>query len=68
VKIGIVCPYSWDVPGGVQFHIRDLADHLIRLGHDVSVLAPAETRRRCRRTSSPPGGRCPCRTTVPWHG
>jgi phosphatidyl-myo-inositol alpha-mannosyltransferase len=42
VKIGIVCPYSWDVPGGVQFHIRDLADHLIRLGHEVSVLAPAD--------------------------
>jgi len=42
VKIGIVCPYAWDVPGGVQFHIRDLADHLIRLGHDVSVLAPAD--------------------------
>ncbi|WP_411106477.1 glycosyltransferase family 4 protein [Streptomyces sp. cmx-4-9] len=42
MKIGIVCPYSWDVPGGVQFHIRDLAEHLIRLGHAVSVLAPAD--------------------------
>ncbi|MFC9237790.1 glycosyltransferase family 4 protein [Streptomyces decoyicus] len=42
MKIGIVCPYAWDVPGGVQFHIRDLADHLIRLGHEVSVLAPAD--------------------------
>ncbi|GGK07461.1 GDP-mannose-dependent alpha-(1-2)-phosphatidylinositol mannosyltransferase [Streptomyces camponoticapitis] len=42
MNIGIVCPYSWDVPGGVQFHIRDLADHLIRLGHEVSVLAPAD--------------------------
>jgi phosphatidylinositol alpha-mannosyltransferase len=42
LRIGIVCPYSWDVPGGVQFHIRDLAEHLIRLGHQVSVLAPAD--------------------------
>ncbi|MEU6993414.1 glycosyltransferase family 4 protein [Streptomyces sp. NPDC046465] len=42
MKVGIVCPYSWDVPGGVQFHIRDLAEHLIRLGHEVSVLAPAD--------------------------
>ncbi|MFI9274719.1 glycosyltransferase family 4 protein [Kitasatospora sp. NPDC052896] len=42
MKIGIVCPYDWDVPGGVQFHIRDLAEHLIELGHKVSVLAPAE--------------------------
>jgi phosphatidylinositol alpha-mannosyltransferase len=42
VKIGIVCPYAWDVPGGVQFHVRDLAAHLIGLGHEVSVLAPAD--------------------------
>ncbi|WP_030560436.1 glycosyltransferase family 4 protein [Streptomyces aureocirculatus] len=42
MKVGIVCPYSWDVPGGVQFHIRDLAEHLVRLGHEVSVLAPAD--------------------------
>ena len=46
LKIGIVCPYSWDTPGGVQNHIRDLAEFLIASGHDVSVLAPAidETR------------------------
>jgi phosphatidylinositol alpha-mannosyltransferase len=42
VRIGIVCPYAWDVPGGVQFHVRDLAEHLIGLGHEVSVLAPAD--------------------------
>jgi len=41
LKIGIVCPYSWDTPGGVQNHIRDLAEFLIASGHDVSVLAPA---------------------------
>ncbi|MBP3223163.1 MAG: glycosyltransferase family 4 protein [Actinomycetaceae bacterium] len=40
MKIGIACPYSWDVPGGVQFHIRDLALELIRRGHKVSVIAP----------------------------
>lgn len=42
MRVGLVCPYSFDAPGGVQFHIRDLAEHLIGLGHDVSVLAPAE--------------------------
>jgi phosphatidylinositol alpha-mannosyltransferase len=42
MRIGIVCPYSLDVPGGVQFHVRDLAETLIGLGHEVSVLAPAE--------------------------
>ena len=41
LKIGIVCPYSWDTPGGVQNHIRDLAEFLIQAGHEVSVLAPA---------------------------
>jgi phosphatidyl-myo-inositol alpha-mannosyltransferase len=42
VRIGIVSPYSFEVPGGVQNHIRDLAEALITLGHDVSVLAPAD--------------------------
>ncbi|MEU3710062.1 glycosyltransferase family 4 protein [Streptomyces catenulae] len=42
MRIGIVCPYAWDVPGGVQFHIRDLAEHLLSRGHHVSVLAPAD--------------------------
>jgi phosphatidyl-myo-inositol alpha-mannosyltransferase len=42
VRIGIVSPYSFDVPGGVQNHIVDLAEALIGLGHEVSVLAPAD--------------------------
>jgi phosphatidylinositol alpha-mannosyltransferase len=42
VRIGIVCPYSWDVPGGVQQHVRDLAETLIELGHDISVITPAD--------------------------
>lgn len=41
LRIGIVCPYGWDAPGGVQAHIRDLAEYLIDHGHTVSVLAPA---------------------------
>ena len=36
----MVCPYGWDTPGGVQSHIRDLAEHLIEEGHYVSVLTP----------------------------
>ncbi len=42
MKIGIVCPYTWAVPGGVQQHIRDLAEALIELGHTVSVISPAD--------------------------
>jgi phosphatidylinositol alpha-mannosyltransferase len=41
-RVGIVCPDSFDVPGGVQFHVRDLAEALIDRGHSVSVLAPAD--------------------------
>lgn len=41
LRVGIVCPYSWDFPGGVQNHVRDLAEFLISNGHYVEVLAPA---------------------------
>ena len=41
-RIGIVCPYSWDVPGGVRSHVADLALTLQSKGYEVSVLAPVE--------------------------
>jgi phosphatidylinositol alpha-mannosyltransferase len=40
LNIGIVCPYGWDAPGGVQAHIADLRTYLVNQGHQVSVLAP----------------------------
>jgi phosphatidyl-myo-inositol alpha-mannosyltransferase len=42
MRVGLVCPYSWDVPGGVQEHIRDLAEALMDLGLEVSVISPAD--------------------------
>ena len=42
MRVGLVCPYSFDVPGGVQAHVADLARTLIGLGHHVSVLAPGD--------------------------
>jgi phosphatidyl-myo-inositol alpha-mannosyltransferase len=42
VRVGLVCPYTWEVPGGVQQHIRDLAEALMGLGHEVSVISPAD--------------------------
>lgn len=41
MRIGIVCPYSFDAHGGVQVHVMDLAGELRRRGHEVEVLAPA---------------------------
>ena len=42
MRVGLVCPYSFDVHGGVQTHVRELASALRTLGHDVAVLAPGE--------------------------
>jgi phosphatidylinositol alpha-mannosyltransferase len=42
MRIGLVCPYTWNVPGGVRTHIGDLAEALIGLGHEVSVISPAD--------------------------
>ena len=40
MRIGMVCPYSFDVPGGVQAHVLQLAEVMRGYGHHVSVLAP----------------------------
>ena len=64
MRIGIACPYSWDVPGGVQQHIRDLAEALIGLGHDVSVIAPADDDRPLPAYVVPAGKAIP----VPYNG
>jgi phosphatidylinositol alpha-mannosyltransferase len=64
MRIGIACPYSWDVPGGVQQHIRDLAEALIGLGHDVSVIAPADDDRPLPPYVVPAGKAVP----VPYNG
>ena len=41
MRIGMVCPYSFDKPGGVQSHVLDLARVFRARGHDVRVLGPA---------------------------
>jgi phosphatidyl-myo-inositol alpha-mannosyltransferase len=42
VRVGLVSPYPWDVPGGVVAHISDLAEALIARGHDVAVITPVD--------------------------
>ena len=42
MRIGLVCPYSLTVPGGVQGQVLGLARTLRSVGHDVRVLAPCD--------------------------
>ena len=42
LRIGMVCPYSVGVPGGVQGQVMGLARVLRRMGHEVRVLAPCD--------------------------
>src|SRR4029453_12467444 len=42
MRIGLVCPYSLTVPGGVQGQVLGLARSLRSLGHEARVLAPSD--------------------------
>jgi len=40
LRVGLVCPYSLERPGGVQNHVLGLAAYLRDVGHEPYVLAP----------------------------
>jgi phosphatidyl-myo-inositol alpha-mannosyltransferase len=42
MRIGMVCPYSLSIPGGVQAQVLGLARELRRQGHEVRVLGPCD--------------------------
>jgi phosphatidylinositol alpha-mannosyltransferase len=44
VKILLACPYSWEAPGGVQVHVRQLSGHLRERGHETLIVAPGRER------------------------
>lgn len=44
MKIALVTPYDWSMPGGVNNHVRNLAQQFIRSGHQVRVFAPSSRR------------------------
>ncbi len=41
MKIALVSPYDFAVPGGVNNHIEHLRDNFLRLGHEVRIIAPS---------------------------
>ncbi len=42
MRIGIICPYSLTVPGGVQAQALGMARELRRRGHEARVLGPCD--------------------------
>jgi phosphatidylinositol alpha-mannosyltransferase len=42
MRIVQVCPYNWDTNGGVQIHVRQLAQELRGRGHEVLIVAPGD--------------------------
>jgi phosphatidyl-myo-inositol alpha-mannosyltransferase len=64
MRIGLVCPYSLDVAGGVQQQVLDLADALRRRGHEARVLAPGTPRDGLPQHVTTTGGQVPLR----WNG
>lgn len=42
MRVGMVCPYSLSIPGGVQAQVLGLSRELRRMGHEVRVLGPCD--------------------------
>jgi phosphatidylinositol alpha-mannosyltransferase len=42
LRVGLICPYSLSLPGGVQAQVLGLARELRRQGHEARVLGPCD--------------------------
>ena len=59
MRIGLVCPYSLTIPGGVQGQVLGLARALREQGHEARVLAPCDG-------PPPDGGVTPLGDSIPF--
>jgi len=48
MKIGLVSPYDFSIPGGVNNHIASLEEHFTRMGHEVKIIAPSSRPKKTR--------------------
>ena len=53
LRIALVSPYSWTVPGGVNEHVRNLAAQLDGQGHEAWIIAPSGSVRRRDKSPRP---------------
>ncbi len=66
LSVGLVCPYSFSHPGGVQNHVLGLASWLRRQGHVVHILGPGHPGRgRLEELGLPPESFSSTGLTVP---
>lgn len=49
MKIALISPYDWAVPGGVNSHVGRLAEELRKREHSVDLFAPSSDREIARR-------------------
>jgi phosphatidyl-myo-inositol alpha-mannosyltransferase len=77
LRIGLVIPYSYSHPGGVQIHTLSLGKYLTILGHKVIYFSPTQNQKDCPKSHitignglllpSPNGSRAPitfCHQTI----
>ena len=53
MRLGIVCPYSLSIPGGVQHQVLGLGRALRSMGVEARVLAPCDGPQWLRRSYCP---------------